>query len=178
MVLVITQLDPVAGLRQVVVLVVAWVHGCTGLHFWLRLRPWYPRFARAIYSAFLLLPVLALLGFAAAGREVARLAAEPGFVQATVREAQLPDPAQRAVLGRVARTIFWGDLAAIALVLVARATREHLRRRQGRAGRLSGRPGGARPARASRCSRRAATRASRTPRSAGAAAAARRVACG
>ncbi len=127
----LTQLDPVAGLRQVVVLVVAWVHGCTGLHFWLRLRPWYPRFARAIYSGFLLLPVLALLGFAEAGREVARLAREPGFVQAVIREAQIPDPAQRAVLGRVARTIFWGDLAAIALVLVARATREHLRRRQG-----------------------------------------------
>ncbi len=64
----ITQLDPVAGLRQVVVLVVAWIHGCTGLHFWLRLRPWYPRVARAIYSGFLLLPVLALLGFAAAGQ--------------------------------------------------------------------------------------------------------------
>ena len=64
MVLALWQLDPVAGLRQAVVLVVAWLHGCIGLHFWLRLRPWYPRYARTIYSGFLLLPVLALLGFA------------------------------------------------------------------------------------------------------------------
>ena len=139
--------NPVAGLRQVVVLVVAWIHGCTGLHFWLRLRPWYPRFARTIYSGFLLLPVLALLGFAAAGREVARLAREPGFVQATIREAQLPDPAQRAVLGRVARTHLLGrpgrDRAGAGGARDARAHPAPARR----AGRLSGRPGGARPAR-------------------------------
>jgi adenylate cyclase len=125
------QLDPVAGLRQVVVLVVAWIHGCTGLHFWLRLRPWYPRLARAIYSGFLLVPVLAVLGFATAGQEVTRRAREPGFVQTVIREARLPSPAQRLVLGRVARAIFWGDLSAISLVLAARAVREHVRRRQG-----------------------------------------------
>jgi len=125
------QLDPVAGLRQVVVLVVAWIHGCTGLHFWLRLRPWYPRLARAIYSGFLLVPVLAVLGFATAGQEVTRRAREPGFVQTVIREARLPSPAQRLVLGRVARAIFWGDFSAISLVLAARAVREHVRRRQG-----------------------------------------------
>lgn len=130
-VLALWQLDPIAGLRQVVVLAVAWIHGCIGLHFWLRLRPWYPRLARTFYSGFLLVPVLALLGFATAGQEVGRRAREPGFVQTVIREARLPSPAQRAVLGRVARAIFWGDLGAIALVLAARAVREHIRRRQG-----------------------------------------------
>ena len=130
-VLALWQLNPIAGLRQVVVLAVAWIHGCIGLHFWLRLRPWYPRVARTIYSGFLLVPVLALLGFATAGQEVGRLAREPGFVQTVIREARLPSPAQRAVLERVAYTIFWGDLGAIALVLAARAVREHIRRRQG-----------------------------------------------
>jgi adenylate cyclase len=130
-VLVLWQLDPIAGLRQVVALAVAWTHGCIGLHFWLRLKPWYPRLARALYSGFLLVPVLALLGFAAAGQEVSRRGREPGFVQTVIREARLPSPAQRAALGRVARAIFWGDLGAIALVLAARAIREHIRRRQG-----------------------------------------------
>ena len=130
-VLALWQLNPIAGLRQVVVLAVAWIHGCIGLHFWLRLRPWYPRLARTIYSGFLLVPVLALLGFATAGQEVSRRASEPGFVQTVIREARLPSPAQRAVLGQVARAIFWGDLGAIALVLAARAVREHSRRRQG-----------------------------------------------
>ena len=130
-VLALWQLNPIAGLRQVVVLAVAWIHGCIGLHFWLRLRSWYPRLARTIYSGFLLVPVLALLGFATAGQEVSRRAREPGFVQTVIREARLPSPAQRAVLGQVARAIFWGDLGAIALVLAARAVREHIRRRQG-----------------------------------------------
>lgn len=130
-VLVLSQLDPIAGLRQVVVLLVAWIHGCIGLHFWLRLRPWYPRLARTLFSGFLLVPVLALLGFAAAAQEVSRRAREPGFVETVIREARMPDPAQRAVLDLLGRAIFWGDLGAIALVLAARAMREHIRRRQG-----------------------------------------------
>ena len=125
------QLDPLAGLRQSTVLVVAWLHGCVGLHFWLRLRPWYGRHARLIYSGFLLLPVLALLGFAEAGREIGRRAEDPAFVPRVLAEARLPSPAQRVVLGRVSRGIFWGHLAMIGLVLAARAAREHARRRQG-----------------------------------------------
>ncbi|HSB41114.1 MAG TPA: adenylate/guanylate cyclase domain-containing protein [Methylomirabilota bacterium] len=130
-VLALWQLDPVAGLRQSVALVIAWLHGCVGLHFWLRLRPWYARVARLIYSGFLLLPVLALLGFAGAGREVARLAQDPAFVPRVFAETRPPRPEQRAVLGGVATGFFWGHLGAIALILAARGTREHLRRRQG-----------------------------------------------
>ena len=130
-VLALWKLDPVAGWRQATVLVIAWLHGCVGLHFWLRLRPWYPRFSRAIYSGFLLLPVVALLGFAEAGREISRLALDPAFVPGVLAAAGLPKPEQRVVLGRVSRSVFWGHLGAIALVLAARATRERLRRRQG-----------------------------------------------
>ena len=129
--LVLWKLDPLAGWRQATVLAVAWLHGCVGLHFWLRLRPWYPRFARAIYSGCLLLPVLALLGFAQAGREISRLAQDPAFVPRVIAAAGLPQPEQRVVLGRVSRSIFWGHLGLIALILVTRATREHIRRRQG-----------------------------------------------
>src|SRR6185437_5277864 len=92
---------------------------------------WYPRYARALYTGFLLLPVLALLGFAEAGREVSRLAAEPAFVPGVVAESRLPSPAQRLALGRVSRGVFWGHLGAIALVLAARGARERRRRRQG-----------------------------------------------
>src|SRR5262249_28328704 len=120
-----------SGLRQAVVLVTAWIHGCIGLHFWLRLRPWYPRYARAIYSGFLLVPVLALLGFNAAGQEVARLARAPGFVQSVLDQARAPSQEERLVLRGVGRSIFWSDLGGITLVLIARAIREHLRRRQG-----------------------------------------------
>src|SRR4051794_33729583 len=38
--------DTPRGVVQAVVLVVAWVHGCIGLRFWLRLKPWYERAQR------------------------------------------------------------------------------------------------------------------------------------
>ena len=51
--------------RQAVALVVIWAHGCLGLYFWLRYRRWYPRAAPWLLIVAVLLPVLALLGFAA-----------------------------------------------------------------------------------------------------------------
>ena len=35
--------NPRRGLLQLTVLLVAWCHAVIGLRFWLRLRPWYPR---------------------------------------------------------------------------------------------------------------------------------------
>jgi adenylate cyclase len=36
---------PFNGLRQVLVVAAAWIHGCLGLHTWLCLRPWWPNVA-------------------------------------------------------------------------------------------------------------------------------------
>jgi adenylate cyclase len=129
--LVLWTLDPVAGWRQAIVLVIAWLHGCVGLHFWLRLRAGYRRCAWLIYSGALLLPVLALLGFAGGGREIGRRAENPAYVTEVMAAARRPNAEQRLVLGRVSDSIFWGHLGMIALVLAARAVREHVRRRQG-----------------------------------------------
>src|SRR5262249_41146244 len=52
-------LVPATGLRQSLVLVVAWLHGCIGFHFWLRVRPWYARISPLFFAVALLLPVLA-----------------------------------------------------------------------------------------------------------------------
>ncbi len=76
---VLWTLQPDAGLRQVAALLVAWLHGCIGLHYWLRLKGWYGPALPWTYGAFLLVPILALLGFAAGGREVAALMADEAF---------------------------------------------------------------------------------------------------
>ena len=117
-------LDPWGGLRQSVLLVIAWMHGCVGLHFWLRLRPGYGRLFPYLLSGYLLVPVLGLLGFAEAGREVTVLAREPGFVQRLMLETRNPSPAQRATLDRTRRGLVasvWGLLAATLLARGARA---------------------------------------------------------
>ncbi len=60
--------SPMSGLRQSIALIVIWAHGCIGVHFWLRYRDWYYRAAPILLTFAILLPVLALLGFADTGR--------------------------------------------------------------------------------------------------------------
>ena len=64
-------LSPGAGARQSVTLLIAWVHGCLGIYFWIRAKQWFARYAMLLYTLALLVPVLALLGFAEAGKELA-----------------------------------------------------------------------------------------------------------
>ena len=61
--------DPALGISMVVTLLLAWAHGTMGMYYWLRLKPWFPGVAPWIYPIVLVLPVLALAGFANAGRE-------------------------------------------------------------------------------------------------------------
>lgn len=63
-------LNPENGIRQAIALVVVWVHFCLGVYFWLRPKPLFPRYGMLLYAAALLVPVLALLGFAQAGKDL------------------------------------------------------------------------------------------------------------
>src|SRR5262245_55940199 len=66
--------DHWAGGRQLALFTIAWIHGCIGLHFWLRFRAWYPRLYPVILSAFILFPVISILGASMAAKEVGVLA--------------------------------------------------------------------------------------------------------
>src|SRR5262249_49149695 len=115
------HLNPASGLRHTILLLVAWTHGCLGLHFWLRIRPWYPRAFPAIFAAFILLPVTALLGFAEAGREVAELAGNPEWGAALSRSVNAPGARTAATLGRIQDGLIaaFGGLVGAALLAQA-----------------------------------------------------------
>jgi len=66
---------PGFGIRQIIVLVIVWAHGCLGLYSWLSLKPWWERIAPFLYPVAVALPVLALLGFVEAGKEALHLLA-------------------------------------------------------------------------------------------------------
>ncbi len=51
---------PALAVKQVVVVLVAWLHACVGLHFLLRIRPWYPKARPTAFAAALLLPAFSL----------------------------------------------------------------------------------------------------------------------
>jgi adenylate cyclase len=54
--------------KQVVLLLVVWAHLCAGLHYWLRLKSWYQTTAQPLaFALALIIPALALSGFASAG---------------------------------------------------------------------------------------------------------------
>ena len=52
------------------VMTIAWVHGCIGLYFWLRMRAFYKRAAPFLLAAAVLIPTLSMLGFYQSGRMV------------------------------------------------------------------------------------------------------------
>ena len=70
---------PDLGVMQTVLLLVAWIHGCIGVYFWLRLQRFFPKMAPVLLGLAVLLPVLALLGFYQQGKTVELLAQQPGW---------------------------------------------------------------------------------------------------
>ena len=52
---------------QLLLLIVAWIHGCIGLRSWLRTKRWYFRLTGLLTSLATLVPVLAILGVVNAG---------------------------------------------------------------------------------------------------------------
>jgi adenylate cyclase len=123
------QARPDVGLKQTIMLLVAWTHAMLGLHYWLRLRPWYPPAAPWIYTGMLLIPILALLGFADGGQAAVRRLADPAVRAQKQQEWQPPNPEQRAVLDSLIELSFWGVGSLIVAVFVARGARNAWERR-------------------------------------------------
>jgi adenylate cyclase len=120
--------SPDHGFVQMLVLVVAWAHAMIGLHFWLRVRPWYARLQPAALVIAVLVPVLSLLGAIEAGRQVIALAADPGWT----REAfTLPPPETQRALETITAILSWVFAGVVAAVLLARLVRRAWRRRRG-----------------------------------------------
>jgi len=63
------QLWPALGWKQSILVVVVWSHGLIGLHYAVRSRDWYPMVRLPGLVVGVSLPLLALAGFVAAGRE-------------------------------------------------------------------------------------------------------------
>jgi adenylate cyclase len=122
--------NPKNGVLQMALLFAAWTHGCIGLRFWLRLQPWYDALQPLLFGAAILLPVFALLGYVAGGREIGVvLAQNPSYVVHLL--AAQPPPEARPALFVVTWGIRFVFLGAIVSLLIARMVRHEWWRRQG-----------------------------------------------
>lgn len=74
--------SPHYAFQQVCVVMVVWMHAAIGLYSWLVLKPVWRRIGGLVLPLLFALPILALLGFAEAGREVLeRLSADAAWRQ-------------------------------------------------------------------------------------------------
>jgi adenylate cyclase len=120
--------SPDHGFVQMLVLVVAWGHAMIGLHFWLRVRPWYARRQSAALVVAVLVPVLSLLGAIEAGRQVIALAADPGWTREAFTQ---PSPETQRALETITEILSWVFAGVVAAVLLARLVRRAWHRRRG-----------------------------------------------
>lgn len=67
---------PSLAWQQSFLLLIVWLHGCMGIHYWLRINKTYRKIAIPLLGLAVLLPTLALAGFTVAGRQVAAENAE------------------------------------------------------------------------------------------------------
>jgi adenylate cyclase len=125
-------LSPQHGIRQILIVVIAWVHAMIGLHSIVKLRAWYPRAAPWLLGVVVIVPVLAILGFVNGGRQAAALARDPavraqmlwhGRASLTPPEVRTLEQARDAALG--------GYTMLLGAVLVARGVRSVVQRRRG-----------------------------------------------
>ena len=114
--------------RQIALLVPGWLHGCLGLNFAFGRSAWYARFRLPLFSAALLLPMLAVLGFLSMVKEVSLLAQDPTWVATTIVAV---NDAQRIALVGVRDGLLAFYFGAIAAVFIARAARRLIEERRG-----------------------------------------------
>ena len=121
-----------SGALQAVLLLIVWIHGCLGVHFWLRLKPFYPRAQNVLLSVAVLLPALALLGYYQGGERNAAIGRGPGLARASHDAGPRRDrsPERRSArLIATARSPFWPR--RLPLRLLARGLRRWRERRVG-----------------------------------------------
>jgi adenylate cyclase len=122
---------PGKGLQIAIVLVVAWVHGCIGLHFWLRMKRFYQRAAPFLLAAAVLVPTLALLGFYQAGREVITESSNAEWRAINLSEKKIGTPAEQETLERIIDYSLIVYLGLLGAAVLARGLRELHERRGG-----------------------------------------------
>ncbi len=123
--------SPLLGALQAVLLLIVWIHGCLGIHFWLRLKPFYPRVKEPLLAAAVLLPTLALLGYYHGGEHTLLLVQDPAWRARNLSPDRIGTPAQNAVLLDERTRLLVALAAALAATILARGFRRWRENRVG-----------------------------------------------
>ena len=115
---------------MVAAVLAAWVHGCIGLHMWLRMKPFYRRAAPLLLATAVLLPALALLGVYQGGRMVIDNDSVEWRAENLSKE-KIGTKAQHETIDVAVEYSLMAYLGLIALALLAKGARTLHERRGG-----------------------------------------------
>lgn len=116
---------------QSVLMLVVWVHGCIGVHYWMRLKRWYRRLSPLWLVIAALIPIGALGGFAVRGPQVEELARNGAYLRLLVERVNWPSPQAELVVNAMETRLVVAFVAALLMVLAARALRAFVDLRRG-----------------------------------------------
>lgn len=112
------------------VIVISWVHGCIGVHFWLRMKAFYKTAAPFLLAAAVLVPTVSMLGLYQGGRMIVDSDSWEWRAE-NLKPNQMGTPAENAVLRNIEDYLLIGYLGLVALALLARGVRALNERRAG-----------------------------------------------
>jgi len=124
------KLWPDSAISQSLLLIFVWLHGCIGIHFWLRLYPPYRRLAPLLAVLAILVPVAALAGFMVSGRVVNAIAADARILTSIKEATHWPGTADQEQLAGF-RTLVRGEYAALLAIIAIYFIWTRLERRFG-----------------------------------------------
>src|SRR4051812_20937202 len=113
---------PWKGWLMFAVMIIAWLHGCIGLYFWLRMKAFYKRAAPYLLAAAVLIPTLAMLGFYQGGRKVIEDDSREWRAE-NLTPQQVGTREQQVVLDRITAYAMIFYLGLIGIALLARGAR-------------------------------------------------------
>src|SRR5882757_3852594 len=113
------------------VLVIAWMHGCIGLYFWLRMKVFYKTAAPFLLAAAVLIPTLAMLGLYQGGRRVVHDSGTAQWKADNLSRRQVGTAAEQDIIDSIVDYFLIGYVGLIGFVLIARGVRTLNERRGG-----------------------------------------------
>lgn len=112
-------IEPGQGVLQGLGMTVAWIHGCIGMHYWLRLKAWYPKYRFLFATSAVAVLCLSGSGFIAAGIESIILAQESVWIRESFETMGMPSAAAQSVGGWISAA-YWIAAGAALLPFVLR----------------------------------------------------------
>ena len=93
------------------VLVIAWVHGCIGIYFWVRAKPYFRKISSLLLALAVVLPTLSLLGLYQGGRAVQRASAAPEWRADNLSREKVGTADEQTTLEQISSAVLYGHPA-------------------------------------------------------------------